>query len=425
MRSIASALLAAAMGAVAVGAVQFSPSTLDSALGKYWDAKTPADAAKAAPEILRAGASFDEIYARLREGRPYAASPPTGVIRARHGRFEDWLNVPAGYDPSRKWQVRIQLHGGVMREDSSLRGDGSIRLPGVEQIHVMPAGWSDAPWWSDAQVENVHAIVDSVKRTYNVDENRVVLSGISDGGTGAYYIAMRDTTPYASFLPLNGYVLVLRSEALQIGSLFLNNLRDKPFFIVNGGRDPLYPIDIVEPSIVHMNRSGVAIVYKPQAQAGHDTSWWPVVKDDFEAFVRAHPREPLPDALTWETSDTRNWNRAHWLTIDALGSTPDDARNLPDANLSENVPIFPRSRSGRVDLVRRGNTVTAKTRGVKEFTLLLSPDRFDFSRTITVVANGKTVFDGKIDKNLSTLLKWAARDNDRTMLFAAELKIVL
>ena len=90
-----------------------------------------------------------------------------------------------------------------------------------------------------------------MKREYNVDENRVVVSGVSDGGTGAYYVAMRDTTPYASFLPLNGYVLVLRSPELQIsGSLFLNNLRNKPLYIVNGGKDPLYPMDTVEPSLV-------------------------------------------------------------------------------------------------------------------------------------------------------------------------------
>ncbi|HTM24308.1 MAG TPA: hypothetical protein VL225_03890 [Vicinamibacterales bacterium] len=424
MRSVgaAAALLAALIQAPLPAAP--SSSAIDAAFAKYWDAKSPADAAGAVPAIVDSGVPFDDVYARLRQGRTYAASPPTGIVRGRRGRYQYWLNVPAAYDASRKWQVRIQLHGGVMRDDSSLRGDGSVRLSGAEQIHVMPAGWSDAPWWSDAQVENLRGILDSVKRAYNVDENHVVLSGVSDGGTGAYYVAMRDTTPYASFLPLNGYVLVLRSEAMRIGSLFLNNLRNKPFFIVNGGRDPLYPIEMVEPSVVHMSRSGVPIVYKPQPQAGHDTSWWPVVKDDFEAFVRTHPRAPLPDTLTWEVSDTKNWNRAHWLTIDALGSTPGDAKDLPDANLSEHVPIFPRSRSGRVDLVRSGNTVTARTRGVKEFTLLLSPDRFDFARAITVVVNGRTVFDGRVEKSVTTLLKWAARDNDRTMLFGAELKIV-
>ena len=39
-----------------------------------------------------------------------------------------------------------------------------------------------------------------------------MLSGVSDGGTGTYYFSMRDTTPFASFLPLNGAIAVLRSS---------------------------------------------------------------------------------------------------------------------------------------------------------------------------------------------------------------------
>ena len=42
---------------------------------------------------------------------------------------------------------------------------------------------------------------------------------------------------------------------------------------------------------------------------------------------------------------------------------------------------------------------------------------------VTVVVNGRTVFDGIVRRDIRTLLKWAARDNDRTMLFAAELHI--
>ena len=81
--------------------------------------------------------------------------------------------------------------------------------------------------------------------------------------------------------------------------------------------------------------------------------------------------------------------------------------------------------SGRVDLVRSGNTVTATTRGVASFTLLLSPDVFDFTTPVSVVADGKTVFEGPVSKSVATLLGWAARDNDRTMLFGAELKVSL
>jgi hypothetical protein len=53
----------------------------------------------------------------------------------------------------------------------------------------------------------------------------------------------------------------------------------------------------------------------------------------------------------------------------------------------------------------------------------LSPDQFDFSRPVTVVVNGRPAFQGMAQKNIDTLLEWAARDNDRTMLFAAELPI--
>ena len=75
--------------------------------------------------------------------------------------------------------------------------------------------------------------------------------------------------------------------------------------------------------------------------------------------------------------------------------------------------------SGRVDLTRTANVITATTRGVAAFTLLLSPDQFDFGKPVKVVANGRTVFDGRVEKQVRTLLKYAASDNDRTMLFGA------
>ena len=90
------------------------------------------------------------------------------------------------------------------------------------------------------------------------------------------------------------------------------------------------------------------------------------------------------------------------------------------------TPLFSRPKPpGRVDLVRQGNTIEATAKGVSAFTLLLSPDKFDFNQPIKVVANGRPVLEGRIERNLKTLMKWAARDNDRTMLYAAELRIKL
>jgi len=81
--------------------------------------------------------------------------------------------------------------------------------------------------------------------------------------------------------------------------------------------------------------------------------------------------------------------------------------------------------TGRVDLVRTGNTVEATTRGVSAFTLLLSPDSFDLKQPVKVISNGREVFNRRVLPSVRTLLEWAARDNDRTMLYAAEIKIVL
>ena len=127
---------------------------LDAAFAKFWNAKNPSDAAKAANDITKTGASFDDVYTRLRQGRTYSARVATGVVRAnRLTSTADYLytlDVPVTYDPARTYQVRIQLHGGVMRPDPSTRARGAIgRLAGAEQIYVMPVGWNEAPWWSD------------------------------------------------------------------------------------------------------------------------------------------------------------------------------------------------------------------------------------------------------------------------------------
>ena len=99
-------------------------------------------------------------------------------------------------------------------------------------------------------------------------------------------------------------------------------------------------------------------------------------------------------------------------------------RYAPSVIPGEADAMFPRQHeSGRVDLKRTGNRVEATTRGVGAFTLLVSPDQFDLSKPVTVVVNGRTAYEGSVEKDLRTLLKWTAHDNDRTMLFAAELPI--
>ena len=114
------------------------------------------------------------------------------------------------------------------------------------------------------------------------------------------------------------------------------------------------------------------------------------------------------------------------LGVTRAGATTELTGTYAPAPMPRTAPIFRHARpSGRVDLVREGNAVRATTRGVAAFTLLLSPDVFDFSQPIRVIADGRTVFDGRVTPSLATLLEWAARDNNRTMLYGAALHLIM
>jgi poly(3-hydroxybutyrate) depolymerase len=346
--------------------------------------------------------------------------------------LDNVLEVPDDYSPARAWPLRVSLHGGVGREAPGPNGPPARaltnRVPSTGELVLHPRAWAGSEWWTTAQVDNIGRLVDRIKHDYNVDESRIYVTGISDGGTGVYFFAMRWATLWAACLPLNGQPLVLANPDSGVeGTFFSGNLRNCPLHVVNGGRDPLYPAASVEPIVAMFRGGGVPVDFHVYPEAGHDVSWWPEERPRFEAFLAAHQRVAHPERISWETERSERYNRFRWLVIDRLGQRASD-RPLPDVNrLSSDgreMTLFARSRqSGRVDVTRRGNVFEAETRGVSAFTLLLSPDVVDFASPVRVVVNGRTVHDAKVEKSAHTLLTWAARDNDRTMLYGAELKI--
>jgi hypothetical protein len=174
--------------------------------------------------------------------------------------------------------------------------------------------------------------------------------------------------------------------------------------------------------------AGATVEFRPQPAAGHDTSWWPTEREAFERFVRAHPRQPHPDWVTWESERTDRYNRAHWLVITELGRRPGDDAGLEDVNRFSGATgeerMFARTwPSGRVDARRAGNTFEVRSRGVAAFTLLLSPDVVDFASPVVVRVNGAVVFNAAVTESLRTLLEWHAQDDDRSMLYTAELHV--
>ena len=335
---VAAGCLVATMAAA--HARQDSATAVDRAFRAFWSASNPKDAGERADAIVKTGISFEDALMHLRQGREYEADAPRGRQFGRHrtaNGIEHYYAfvVPQTYDPVRPHQMRVQLHGGIGRPRPApinrIRVDSLAGA--VDEISVFPVGWAESMWWSAVQVDNLHRILDRLKRTYNIDENRVYLTGASDGGTGAFFMAFRDTTPWASFLPLIGDMMVLSTPSVRAdGEMFPGNAINKPFFIVNGGRDRLYPAHVTQIYANHLQTLGGTVVFRVYPESDHSTAWWPEERATFEEFVHDHPREPLPDRISWQTERTDRYNRAHWLVIDRLGSVAGES-HLPDSNV--------------------------------------------------------------------------------------------
>lgn len=523
---LAALVCAGAAAAQAAGAAQAGGTALVGALDAFWAAGTASELETAIEGILDTDPGIEEVFSALRDGRTYTADVPKGRLLLSRKNADGTehpyvLHVPEDYDPSHRYPVRVYLHGGVMRPQP---GDGrwwpnDTTLARPDSIVVLPASWEGSVWWKTSQIENLAGLLNDLKRQYNIDENRAFLLGISDGATGAYYHAFKAPTPWAGFLPFNGHPVVLANAASDVdGEMYVSNLRNKPFFVINGALDRLYPADSVARFIRLFLDAGVFVDFRPQADAGHNMMWWDRESPSIDSFVDTTPRRPLPDRLAWETEAPDRFGRVHWLVVRELGNVAGETdfddfnaimpnvqapplginmigelQNRPGLKLfdvgagsiaeeagleagdilvemssapvatvdqlraavvgfgpgdelpvkvdrngtmmdlvfvyPEMPPMEPRTAfphavpSGRVDLMRRGNTVDARTEGVRGFRLLLSPEQFDLGQPIRVTTNGMLAFEGMVEPSVEALLRWAAIDQDRTMLIGAELDI--
>lgn len=378
---------------------------------QFWSASAEESAATA-ERLLETAPDAGTLYEWLRVGPSWSRDVPTGALQLSRvdnegTEFPYVVLVPEDYDPRTAYPVEFNLHGGISRpkpepgESVWRNGYDQLREPG--RIVVLPTAWDEALWWFDNQADNIPAILHKLKQTYHVDDNRVTLSGVSDGGTGSYFFAFLQPTEWAAFLPYIGNLAVLRNPAAQVSyPLSFDNLAGKPLYIVNGENDPLYPARLIQPYIDLMARANVEHIYKVIPEGGHNTRWLPAERPAIERFKADHVRDPLPDRVQWATDRTDRYTRNHWLRIDSL-SEP--------------------GQPGRVIVERKGNVFQVTSFGVRQFTLLLSPEEVDFAQPVQVVVNGTGVLARVVEASEQTLLKWALQDRDRTMLFAAELPV--
>lgn len=414
-RSLAMKALAAGWLALLVwqcaGAQDSAPGYPRDLVTDFWRAATPVERSTAADALSNAASTPEALYRWLRLGPQYPGTAATGVVNASREsaaglEFPYAVLVPDNYDPARAYPVEFMLHGGVGRPD--LPDDGVYWRGGYDSLRqddrliVVPAAWREAYWWHENQAENLPAILQRVRRDYHVDDNRVSLTGVSDGGTGAWFFAFKQPTEWSAFLSYIGHPGVLRSPQSGGGyRLYFENLMTKPVYIVNGENDRLYPAESLASFVEILEQQGVNYHFRVIAGGEHDTRWLPEERPAIEAFKAEHVRDPFPEQIQWVADRVDRFNQNHWIRIDEL--------------VEEGRPAL-------LQLNREGNVFSATARGVSEFTLLLNPEEVNFADPLLVSVNGQVVFTGNVRQSMSTLLESAAA-LDRSFLYTATLSI--
>ncbi|MFK7863167.1 MAG: hypothetical protein AB8B95_02965 [Pseudohongiellaceae bacterium] len=380
----------------------------------FWMAGDEAAQNEAAEALLAHSSEPLSLFQNLQEGPNYDAAAPVGVVSGERitddgTRFPYAFLIPENYDSAKSYPVEFMLHGGVGRPEwepgETLWRRGYDSLMREDRIIVVPAAWRDAFWWQGSQADNITELLRLLKQQYNVDDNRVSMSGVSDGGTGTYFFAFKQPTHWASFLPFIGHPGVLRNSNSGGGyRLYFENLLNKPLYIVNGEEDRLYPAESVQPFINVLVETEIQHSFRIIEGGGHNTNWLPEETPAIEAFKSANPRDPFPDQINWVADRTDRYNRNHWLLVNKRSK-----RGAPAI----------------IEASRTGNHFTIDADGAELITLLLSPEEVDFTANIKVTANDEIVFDGKVEPLADTVIEWAKRDLDRSLLVAAELQVAI
>jgi phospholipase/carboxylesterase len=206
---------------------------------------------------------------------------PTGVLHAANETSERGgfsLYVPEDYDLARAYPLVMALHGGS--------GHGRLflwswlreaRSRGV--ILVAPTAIGDTWSLMEPQVDsdNLVRVLAEIAQRWHIDRTRLLLTGMSDGGTFTLLSGLDDGSPFthlapvaASFHPL----LLTMTDPRRVKGL--------PVYLVHGALDWMFPVANARTAQRALAMAGAKVIYREIADLSH-----------------AYPREENSGMLDW------------------------------------------------------------------------------------------------------------------------------
>jgi phospholipase/carboxylesterase len=150
----------------------------------------------------------DALAARLREGALREDDSHIGVLHAKNARETRGgfsLYVPETWDNRSAMALVVALHGGHGHGRAFLWS--WLREARSRGVMVVAPTSRDRTWslmGEDVDAPALQDIVAFACERYPVDRDRVLLTGMSDGGTYTLLAGLRDGTPYTHLAPACG-----------------------------------------------------------------------------------------------------------------------------------------------------------------------------------------------------------------------------
>jgi pimeloyl-ACP methyl ester carboxylesterase len=341
------------------------------------------------------------------------AAVPTKTA-ADLGALKYTLQLPPEYRPSRSYPVLIALRdGGEDGADMVKRWGEEARRNGY--ILAVPECERSENFYKPTEHDAVLKVILDLRRRFQIDSDRIFLTGFGEGGTIAYDVALSHPDLFAGVIP------VCAAPRLQ-ARMYDGNAQHLPFYVVwgqfmgwsdtdkNDGNK--LNQDIVEKWIDAGNlhaadKNPLTATSYPVlgvAYRGRGREWFPAEVPDIFAWMAPKIR-PNPKSFGRDGNSTTEFhtmrasdNRFYWLSA----QTTD--RKQP-ANLY-----------GTIGSNNDVNVVTA--REMKGVTVWFARNAIDFSRPVQVRVNSRVVEEKAVVKpSVEVLLQDFADSGDRQRLY--------
>jgi phospholipase/carboxylesterase len=180
------------------------------------------------------------------------------------------MYVPEYYTPDRRWPLVMALHGGSGNGRNFLwswlreaRSFGAI-LIAPTATGPLPEKTTWALMGEDTDSPNLWRILEDVRTRWNVDPTRLLMTGMSDGGTFCYVSGLDAASPFTHLAPVSATFHPLMAEMADA-----QRLQGLPIHITHGKLDWMFPVQVARQTQQALSAAGADVIYRELDDLSH------------------------------------------------------------------------------------------------------------------------------------------------------------